>query len=81
MIGVRKNRKWELQFVRQLTALVLIVDADGYDLGALSGEPGVISGQTGQLLSAMRSPVAAVEYEYNFGLPEVILQSYACTLR
>jgi hypothetical protein len=81
MIGVRKNRKWKFQFVRQLTALVLIVDADRYDLGALSGEPIVISSQTGQLLSAMRSPIAAVEYEHNFGLPEVILQSYACTLR
>jgi hypothetical protein len=62
MIRVGKNRKRELEFFRKLTALVLIVDAYSNNLSAGSGELIVISGQTGQLFSAIRSPIAAVEH-------------------
>ena len=62
MIGVGKNRKRELQLVGELATLVQIVDADGYNLGAGSGKLLVVCGQTGQLLSAIRSPVAAIEH-------------------
>lgn len=74
MIGVGKNREWEFQFIREFPTLVLIVDADGYDVGACSGELGVIFGQTGQLLSAIRSPVTSIEHQHYFGLADEIFQ-------
>lgn len=64
MIGVAKNWKRELQLVRELAALVLIVNADCDNLGARRCELVIVCGQTGQLLSAIRSPVAAIEDEH-----------------
>ena len=57
---------WEGEFevVYKLAALILIVNADGYDLGAGSSELVIVGGQTGQLLSAVWSPVAAIEHEH-----------------
>ena len=81
MIRVEKNRKGEFELVYQLAALILIVDADGYNLCPSSGELFVVCGQTGQLLSAVRSPVASVEYEHDFRLATVVFQPDALPLR
>jgi len=80
MIGVGKNWKREFQIGCELPALVLIVNADRNNLGSGSSKFVIIFGQTGQLLSAIRSPVAAIEHEHYFGLAGVILQCNACPL-
>jgi hypothetical protein len=81
MVDVRQNRKWELEFVYQLAVLVFSIDADGYDFGASSGELLVVCGQTGQLFSAIRSPIAPVEQQHDFALADVIFQRDAGSIR
>ena len=81
MIDVRKDWKWEFKFVAQLAALVLSVYADGYYLCSGAGELIVVSSQTGQLLSAIRSPVAPVKHQHNFGFACVIFQRDVCSFR
>jgi hypothetical protein len=81
VIGVGKNGIWEFEIVPELAALVLIVDADCYNLGFSGGELIVISSQTGQLSSAIRSPVATVEHEHDFSFAGVIFERYVCSFR
>lgn len=61
VIDVRKNGKWQLEFIDKFAALVLTVYTDRYNLRPLSNEFLVVLGQTGQLLSAVRSPVASIK--------------------
>src|SRR5262249_16743151 len=63
VINVGEYRKRKLEHFDEFTALVLSVDTDRNDLRPCGGEFHVIRGQTGQLLSAVRSPVAPIEDE------------------
>jgi hypothetical protein len=77
VIGVRENGEWQLELADNLAVLVLIVDADCQDLGALGGELLIVAGQTGQLPSAEGSPVASVEHQDDLGLVHVVLEGDA----
>ena len=81
MVGVGKDMIWEFEIVLELVALLLIVDAYCYNLGFSGGELVVISSQTGQLSSAIRSPVATVEHEHDFCFAGKIFERYVCSFR
>lgn len=74
VLDVGEYGKRKLEFIDKFAALVLTVDADRYDFCPLSGEFLVILGQTGQLLAAVRSPVAPIEHKDDFRLSKVVLQ-------
>jgi len=76
MICVGNDWKRQFKFIAQFAAFVLIVDADGDDLCSGRGKPVVVSSQTGQLLSAIRSPIAPVEHQHDFAFASVISKGY-----
>jgi hypothetical protein len=66
VIGVGQNGKGQLQPVRKVAIPGLIVDADRDYFRALGSELVVVSSQTGQLCSAVGSPVTAVKHQHDF---------------
>jgi hypothetical protein len=63
---IQKNGKWKFEFFDEIAALILGIDADGEDFRSCGFELLVVSGQTGQLLAAVRSPVAAIKNQHDF---------------
>ena len=76
MICIGNDWKRQFKFIAQFAAFVLIVDADSDDLCSGRRKPIVVSSQTGQLLSAIRSPIAPIEHQHDFAFASIISKVY-----
>jgi hypothetical protein len=70
MLGVGQKREGKVELFGHLSALSGLVDADGQYLSAKGFEFVIVTGQTGQLLPAVGSPIASVEDQDQLGFPD-----------